>query len=446
MQVNGDLQGSVPASNPPDGPVTLTLADAVRRGLQTNLGLISASTSSATARAERIQMLSALLPNISANASETVSQVNLAAYGFKFQIPASLNFSIPAVVGPFSYSQVQGVVSQSILDPVAIQNWKASKELEAGSRLAARDARELVVMAVASSYLQSIAAASRIESQRAQVANAQAVYDQAQVRKTAGTNARIDVMRTLVELQTQKQRLNSLESDWRKQKIALARAIGLPLDREINLSEPLASGNAELPDAAGAIAQALQNRQDLQAVSAQVRAAEHALSAARGERLPSVDFNGNYGLSGSDPAHTHGVFTVSGSVNVPIWSGGRTRGEIAQAEAALRQHQAELADQRGRVEQEVRNSLIDLETASGQLDLARSNRTYAAETLREARDRFGLGVATTVEVVQAQEQVASAESDYVSSLLSFDLARLSLARAVGRAEVPLPDLLKGERP
>lgn len=445
IQVVGDLQGSVPDSNSPAGPISLTLAEAVRRGLRTNLGLISADNSSAAARAERIQMLSALLPNVSANASENVSQVNLAAYGFSFKIPSNLGFSIPSVVGPYSYFQVQGAVSQSILDPVAIQNWKASKDLEAGSRLAARDARELVVLAVASSYLQTVAAAARIESQRAQVDNAEAVYKQAQVRKTAGTNARIDVMRTLVELQTQKQRLNSLESDWRKQKIALARAIGLPLSNEITLTEPLSAGKTEIPDAAVATAEAFQNRQDLQTASAQVRAAEHVLRAAHAERLPSLSWNGDYGLSGPSPASTHGVFNVSGSINVPIWSGGRTRGEVAQAEASLRQRQADLADQRRVVEQQVRNSLIELETASGQMELADSNRIYAAETLHEARDRFDLGVATTVEVVQAQEQVAAAESDYVSSLLSFDLARLSLARAVGKAEVSLPDLLKGDR-
>ncbi len=446
LQISGNLQGSVPDSNWPAGPITLKLVDAVRRGLATNLGVISADNSSTTARAQRIQMLSAFLPNISANAAQSENQVNLAAYGFKFNLPPSLGFSIPSVVGPFGYSQLQGQLSQSVLDPVALQNWKASKELEAASRLSAKDARELVVLAVAGSYLQTVATAARIESQRAQVASAQAVYDQAQVRKAAGTNARIDVMRTLVELQTQKQRLNALESDWRKQKIALARAIGVPLDREITLAEPLAASDTGIPEAGAAIAQALQNRLDLQAATAQVRAAERALKAARDERLPSVAFNGDYGVSGPDPAHTHGVFSVTGAVNVPIWTGGRTQGDILQAEAELRQRRSELADQRGRVEQDVRTSLIELETAAGQMELSESNRTYAAETLREARDRIRLGVATTVEVVQAQEQVAAAESDYVSSLLSFDLARLSLARAVGDAEITVPDLLKGTHP
>src|ERR1035437_5822882 len=256
LQIGGNLQGSVPDANVPAGPIALTMVDAVRRGLTANLGVITAENSSATARSQRIQMLSALLPNISANASQSENQVNLAAYGFKFNLPPGLGFSIPSVVGPFGYFQLQGQLTQSVFDPVARQNWKASKELDAASRLSAKDARELVVLAVAGGYLQNVATAARVDSQRAQVAGAQAVYDQAQVRKTAGTNARIDVMRTLVELQTQKQRLNALESDWRKQKLALARAIGLPLDRELTLTDTLAAGGAGITEAETAIAQA----------------------------------------------------------------------------------------------------------------------------------------------------------------------------------------------
>ncbi len=445
MQVGGNLQGSVP-SDLPTGPVSLTLAEAVRRGLETNLGVITAQNTNRQAAAQRRQALSALLPNLTVGASETVSQVNLAAYGFKFNLPPGLDFSIPTVVGPFEYSQAQASVSASIYDPVARRNLQVTRSTEQAAALSARDARELVVLAVAGSYLQTIATAARTESQRAQVANAQAVYDQAQVRKTAGTNSRIDVMRTLVELETQKQRLNALEADARKQKLSLARIIGLPLDREIVLTEPLSPATVPVPDAADAVRRALQNRSDIRAAEAQVSAAEHAVSAARAERLPSVTVGGDYGVLGPNPTQAHGVFNFTGSVNLPIFTGGRVKADIDEAETTVKQRKAELADQKGRVEQEVRASLIELETALGQVQLAQNNRDYAAETLREARDRFQLGVGTTVEVVQAQEQVASAESDSVSSLLSLDLARLTLSRALGEAETALPDLLKGRRP
>ena len=214
----------------------------------------------------------------------------------------------------------------------------------------------------------------------------------------------------------------------------------------MTFDEPLSPETVPVPVPANAVAQALKQRSDLAAAKAQVSAAERAVDAARAQRLPSVTFNGDYGVLGKNPVETHGVFTATGSVNIPLWTGNRIKADVEQAQIVLHQRQAELADQQGRVEQEVRSALIELETSSGQLQLAQANRDYAAETLREARDRFNLGVTTTVEVVQAQEQVAGAESDYVSSLFALDLARLNLSRAAGEAETSLPDLLKGKRP
>jgi len=444
IQVGGDFQGSVPSDKIPAGP--LTLADAVKLGLAANLGILTADDTARASRAQRLRALSNLLPSVSIDASETSTQINLAAFGFKFNIPPGIGFSIPTVVGPFEYSQLLGNLSQSVYDPVERRNWHASQESERASHLSARDARELVVLAVAGAYLQTIATDARVVSQRAQVDNAQAVYRQAEVRKEAGTNARIDVTRTLVELRGQQQRLNALQSDLRKEKLGLARLIGLPLDRELTLSDQLAFNPPAMPEAAGAVQQAFQKRWDLQAAASQVRAAEIVVSAARAERLPSASLTADYGVLGPSPISNHGVYTVTGAINVPVFQGGRVKADVEQAEATLHQRQAELADQRGRVEQDVRTALIELETAIGEVRLAENNRGFAAETLREARDRFNAGVATTVEVVQAQEQVASAESDYISGLFAFDLARLSLSRSLGEAETDLPTLLSGVRP
>jgi outer membrane protein TolC len=446
VQVGGDYTGSVPGEGVPAGAITLTLRDAIQKGLAANLGPIGAGNAARAAHAERIQALSVLLPNIAASASDTVTQVNLAAYGFQFKPPANSDFSIPTVVGPFNYSSLQGTLSQSVYDPVALRNWKARKESERSSLLLAKNARELVVLAVGGTYFETVAAAARLDSQRAQVANAQAIYQQAEVRKAAGTNARIDVTRSLVELKTEQQRLSSLDADLRKQKITLARLIGLPLDREMVLADPLSFTESSIPEVNSALQLAYRQRPNLRAREAQVHTAEIALSAAHAERLPSASINGNYGVLGPNPTSTHGVFAVTGTINVPIWQGNRTKGDIQEAEAALDQRKAELADERGKVEQEVRNALIELETAAGQVRVAESNRGLASDTLTQARDRFGAGVSTTLEVVQAQQQVASAERDYISSLFSFNLARLSLGRAMGEIESDLSNLLKGNHP
>jgi len=446
IQIGGDFQGSVQSGKIPPGSVTLTLANAVKLGLVANLGVLTADDTTRANRAERLRALSNLLPALSIDASETSTQINLAAFGFKFNVPPGIGFSIPTVVGPFQYSQLLGNLSQTVWDPVERRNWHAAQEGERAANLSARDARELVVLAVAGAYLQTIATEARVVSQRAQVDNAQAVYHQAQVRKEAGTNARIDVTRTLVELQGQQQRLAALQSDVLKQKLALERLIGLPLDRELLLSEKLTFNPPPVPEAAAAVQQAFQKRWDLKAAESQVRAAEIVVSAARAERLPSATLTADYGVLGSSPVANHGVYSVVGSLNVPVYQGGRVKADVEQAESTLHQRQAELADQRGQVEQDVRTALIELQTAIGEVRLAENNRGFAAETLREARDRFNAGVATTVEVVQAQEQVASAESDYISALFAFDLARITLARATGEAEADLPTLLSGVHP
>ncbi|HTF65223.1 MAG TPA: TolC family protein [Edaphobacter sp.] len=175
----------------------------------------------------------------------------------------------------------------------------------------------------------------------------------------------------------------------------------------------------------------------------QLRAAERVVSAARAERLPSISFNGNYGAIGIDPNNAHGVFSASGSVSIPVFDGGKIRADIQQSQAVLRQRQAEYEDQKGRVEQDVRNALIQQRTAAGQVKLAESNRRYALETLTQAQDRFNAGVTNTVEVVQAQQQQASAENDYISSLYALNLARLTLARATGQAETDVESQSNG---
>ncbi|HEX5229357.1 MAG TPA: TolC family protein, partial [Bryobacteraceae bacterium] len=366
IQIGGDFAGSVQDAKTPAGSVTVTLADAVKLGLAANLGVLTADDTSRAARAQRLRALSNLLPSVSIDASETSTQVNLAAFGFKFNVPPGFGFSIPTVVGPFQYSQLLGNVSQSVWDPVSRRNWHASQESERASNLSARDAREMVVLAVAGAYLQTVATAARVDSQRAQVDNARAVNHQAEVRKEAGTNARIDVTRTLVELQSQQQRLNALQSDLRKQKLALERVIGVPLDREIVLSDPLAFNSPSVPNTSETIQQAFQARWDLTAAESQVHAAELVVSAAHAERLPSASIIADYGVLGPTPVSNHGVYSVVGSVNVPLYQGGRVKADIEQAEATLHQRQAELADQRGQVEQEVRTALIELETAIGE--------------------------------------------------------------------------------
>jgi outer membrane protein TolC len=191
-----------------------------------------------------------------------------------------------------------------------------------------------------------------------------------------------------------------------------------------------------------AVAQAMQQRADLKAAQSQVEAAAKALSAARAERLPSVAVSGDYQVIGTNPAQSHGAFAVVGTLSIPLWQGGRTGGDIVQATAVLAQRRAELDDTRGQIEAEVRQACLDLEATAGQVELARENLHVAQETLDMTRARMEAGVINTVEVVQAQQTVASAQLDLIDSVFAHNLAKLSLARALGNAGDQIPSLLK----
>jgi outer membrane protein TolC len=191
-----------------------------------------------------------------------------------------------------------------------------------------------------------------------------------------------------------------------------------------------------------AVKQALAARPDIKAAEAQIRAAERTVAAARAERLPSLSLSADYGVIGTNPSESHGTFTVAGTLRVPIWQGGRTEGDIEQANAALSQRRAELEDTRSKVETDVRNAFLDLTAATSQVEVARQNLDVTRQTLDLTRQRFEAGVTDTVDVSQAQASVAAAELDYINSVFAHNVAKLSLARAAGGAAESLPRFLK----
>ncbi len=368
-----------------------------------------------------------LLPEVQGQINEIDQQINLKTFGFNFP-------GIPAIVGPFHYSDLRAYASLSVFDYTARKTYKSSQESLHAAQLSNQDARDLVVQAVAGVYLQIIADASRVEAIRSQVQTDRALYDRAVDRKKAGTSAGIDVLRSQVELKQQQQRLLAQENQLAKDKLTLGRVIGLPLGQDFTIAEsapysPLAATTAEQ-----ALHTAFEQRPDYQSVKAQVRAAEEAVRAARGERYPTAAISADYGDVGPTIANSHGTFTLTGSVRFNIFDGGRITGDITEAKANLKQRRDDLADLGGQIDYEVRTALLDIQSAADQVAVAVSNLELANQTLEQARDRFSAGVADTIEVVQAQESVASANDNQISALYSHNLAKVALARALGAAE------------
>ncbi len=440
VQVQGAYAGSVPSTSAlVSPPMPLSLEEALRRGLQYNLGGIEFSNTVLQADALRRQWRSELLPHVSADLLFTEQQINLAALGFTGAVFPGANF--PTVVGPFHYFDLRAGVSQSVLDLARRRNDRAGQENLRATRFAAQDARDLIVLAVTGGYLQIIQAEAQVATVQAQVATAQATYQQARDRLAAGVAPRIDVTRTQVELQTQQQRLIAAQNNLAKLKIALNRLIGLPAGQDIHLTDALPFAPLTSITLDQALTDAYAHRADLKAADAQVRAAELARAGAAAQRYPTAEFAGDYGVIGPNPGNAHGTFAVTGVVRMPIFEGGRISAEIEQADAALRQRRSEYADLREQVDAEVRQAFLDLNAAANQVKVAESNRGLAAQTLAQARDRFAAGVTDSLEVVQAQEAVAAAEQDYIAAVYSHNLAKTSLARAMGQADANIKTFL-----
>jgi outer membrane protein TolC len=433
-------QGSVP-SEPVNGVLPLSLEDAINRGLKQNLGALLTNEDVLSARGERWKQLSALLPNTSVTSYVEGSKVDLAEYGFNFSNPL---FTIPTVVGPFGYYDSRVNLTQSIFDWNAIEKSRSSVESLKAAKYTYKDARDLVVLAVGYSYLQAIADDARIDTAQAQVNSAQALYDQADEQVKAGTSPAIDALRAQVELKTRQQQLIQAKNNYAIQKLTLARVIGLAPGQQFELTDKSPYAPLEGITVEEAEQKAYASRSDYQAALAQVKADEYSRRAATAEHYPSLSANADFGVAGAyENLHTNGVFDVRGTLTIPIFAGGKTHGDVLQAEAQLRQSRERLENLKAQIDSDVRTALLNLESSSEQVAVAKDNIDLAEQTLTQSRDRFTAGVTDTVEVVQAEEQVASAHENYISSLYDYNYAKISLARALGVAEEGVKEYFKG---
>ena len=416
--------GSVPSGPATNGVVRLSLRDAIRMALRYNLGQIESNENIRIARGRRLQVLSALLPHVNAGVSETVQQLSASTLGIK-------NPLIPPVIGPFAYSTVQANINLTLFSYESIQRLQAAGTAEAAAQLSYSDTLDAVTLIVGNAYLQVIDTNSRIVAREAQVRNAQALYDQAVEELRAGTSPKIDVTRTGVQLHTEQYNLSVARNNFEIAKLNLARAIGLPLGQAFEITDQLPYADLNPQNLDEALKSAYQSRSDFQAALRLEKTAQQQLSAVRGERYPVVAVNGNYGVQGATFGHSHGTFLFEGGLQVPVFTGRRIEGDITQAEAALRQRKAEAENVRGQVDYDVRKAYLDLQAAKDQVFVAHQNVDLANESLARSKERFAAGVTDSVEVVQAQQALASANDQYISSLYSHNLSKLQLARALG---------------
>ena len=419
--------GSIPQGKAAPQVLDLTAEDALDRGLKYNLGLYLAARATDQASAAHLRALSDLLPVLNGSFSEENNKINLKQFGFTFP-------GFPSSVGPFGLSDLRATGSWTVLDFHSINNIQAASQNVKAAHFTYQDARDTVVLAVGANYLLTIAQESRVTATEAELKTAQALYQLAEDQEKAGLAPQIDTLRARVQLQAQQESLIQAQNDLEKQRIALARVIGLPVQQKFRLVNRVPYHPLPEMELERAYQRALQTRPDYQAALAALRSAALSREAAWKQHLPSVELGGEYGVLGYTLNGLAPNWSAAATLRIPVFEGGKIEADVRQADAVLKQRQAQVDNLRGRIEQDVQDALLDLKAAAQQVEVARLGVDLAQQALGQSQDRFAAGVTNNVEVIQSQQQLASANEQYIESLYAHNIAKVLLARAIGNAE------------
>lgn len=434
--------GSITVHPASDQVLQLSLDDAVRRGLETNLGLKETENSEKALQGQKLQALQEFLPTISVTGDTGFYQHNLATLGFGPSLIQAFAPLFPGGVIPPGMSSItkdtltegQLHFDQILFSGPVIAGWRAAKAATNAAYFSKMSARGEVVQQVASAYLHAIAAASEVDNAKALEQADLLQLNHSHDEHEAGTASNLDELRARVQYQAQQQARIAAENAFEKDLILLKREIGVDPGQKVELTEraPYNELAAQTPEEVRAIA--YKNRQDYQNLQNQQVEFRAVHSAYRSQRLPTLAFSGYYGVTDVTGAGSHGTLIAVGSLSVPLFREARLRGDIDASQAQLNAVNAQLDDLRGRIDQQVRSALLDVDASSKLVEVARSNVDLATRALSDETERVNAGVDDTLPLVTAQASLASAQRNLVESLYQYNLSKLALARAAGIIE------------
>src|ERR1700677_488500 len=442
--------GSVTIVKPTDGVKPLTLDEAIALGIEHNLAMVEAREQEKSAKAQSLESLQPLLPTVTAQADSGAHQINLAAIGFSTSLigkfaPLFPGFdfaSFPTIV-KVNVTDAMVNYSQTLFSLSNIDRYRAAKANVVAAYFSKQSSRGLVVLTVGDAYLQALALASQVDTAQALLQADQVLLNQAVAEHQAGTAANLDELRARVQFQTQQQAVISAEGNFKKAKIALNREIGLPAEQEIQLTDTEPYADLTTMNIDEAKEMAYQSRQDYQGLQAQIRAAQLQRRAAKWERLPTLDFQGNYGVTGVTGGLYHGTFAAAGTLNLPLFEEAKFRGDSGVASANLTNLMQQMASLREQINQQLRDSILDLQSTTELVRVAQSNVELSRTELEQTTERFQAGVDDNLPVVQAQATLADAETTLVNTTSQHNQAKLGLARNLGIVDTQYASYVHG---
>ena len=438
--------GTLTVERATPGLLPLTLDDAVNRGFAHNLQLALASQSEQSIQGQVLGVFYNLLPNMRASAYTRTQAINLAAMGFKPASLATFGFNpatFPTIV-KVDTTAAQVSVDQVLFNLTDVYLYLAARRAGNVALMNTLNVRGAVVQEVASQYLAALSDEAQIANAQALVTADQEVLRQATLSHDAGVGTNIDVIRAQVQLQSEQQELVRAQNTFAKDKIALDRLIGLPADQDLELTDTVPYAElATLPlEEAKTIAYA--RRKDLLALQAELEVEQRAQKAAKFERLPSVSFNGFYGVLGETRGLYHGVFSAQGVVKIPIFEEARFRGEEQSTAAEVLGLRRQIESLKVTIDAQIRSAMLDVQSSAELVKVARSNVELATQALADTREQFAAGVADNLPVVQAQAVLAAAQTRLIATQYQYNEAKLNLARNTGVVEINYRQYLRQE--
>jgi outer membrane protein TolC len=430
------LPGGVVVERATPGAMPLSLDEAIQRGVKRNLQMELVIQNERLVRGELLTVENSLLPSLTAKGNLEAQQINLAALGFKGTSLAEFGIA-PGSINPIvkvNTAEAQIGLDQQLFNLPAYYLYRAAQKASTVANLSTLNLRGGVTLGVGTQYLLALADAAQIENARSLEKADEVVLQQATDSHDAGVGTHLDVLRAQVQLQVQQQTLINAENTFAKDKIGLNRMIGLPADQEITLTDSAPYAEYAELSLDDAMKLAFVRRKDLLSLQAQMEVATKTLKAVRAERLPTLAFNGYYGVLGEISGLYHGVFAATGKVSVPVFEEGQLRGEREVADAQVIGLRQQIESLRVAIEAEIRASMLDVESSNELVKVARSNVALATQELQDATDRFTAGVDDNLPVVQAQAVLAAAQSQLVNTLYQYNQSKLQLARNTGVVE------------
>jgi outer membrane protein TolC len=414
----------------PTEALKLTLDQAVALALKQNPTAQIAILTAAQSEQDKNIARADLLPQLSARISDEAQKVNLLAqFGGKTPFPG-----FPKTLGPYQVFSAGPSVSAPVFDLTLWQRYQAAQSTVSANRANSLSTREQVILLVVSQYIGTLRAVANVQASQSRVELAQALYDQAADLQKEGVGTGIDTLRANVELQNEKQRLLEAQTDRETSLFGLSRLLNLDPRQEIELADSLGFFDTPQPEVDSSITAALSERQEWKSLESQIKAAEHQKKAARDSRLPSVQFDGTFAYVGTSGNTTLPTYTYQGSINLPLFTGGRIHAEVVRADLEIQKLEQQRADLRNQIALDVKTALLNLRSARNEVEVANLGVHLSKEEVDQARDRFKAGVANNIEVIQAQDSLSRANDNQIAALYRFNQARADFARAIGQME------------